>query len=133
MEYIKGIKSQGTGIKHRFNHVNLNSIMIYDGGNSKQLLNPFDLVNGQQNSFQGWACSAGSNGITINFDGFAYAGNCRVQKLGRIDQFEILDQWITCPRKWCKTAADIPLDKRYIEPESETSNSASAQARSTQL
>jgi hypothetical protein len=56
-----------------------------------------------------------------------------VQRLGRIDEFELLSSPVMCPRQWCKTAADIPLDKRYIEPESATPSSASAQARSTQL
>ncbi len=111
VEYIRGISAHGPRPQRRFN-VNLNSVLYYSDNTNAALTNPFDLVNTQQHSFTGWHCSAGNTGITINFDGFAYAGNCRVQRLGRIDQFEILQQPIVCPRKWCKTAADIPLDKK---------------------
>lgn len=133
VEYIRGIYAHGTRPKGRFSDISLLSDIHYEDGSVEILSRPFELVNTNQHSFQGWSCSAGSDGITINFDGFAYAGNCRVRKLGRIDQFEVLDQWIKCPRQWCKTAADIPLNKCYIEPESLIPNAANDQARSTQL
>ena len=133
VEYIRSITAQGQQPRRRFADVPLNSVAVYSDGTEEILHNPFDLVNTRQHSFTGWHCSAGNAGITVNFDGYAYAGNCRVQKLGRIDQFETLDQPIVCPRQWCKTAADIPLNKRYITPESGTFNSDNAQARSTQL
>lgn len=133
IEYIRSIHAHGERPKRRFENVPLNSRVVYSDGTDAVLHNPFDLVNTKQHSFRGWSCSAGYAGVTVNFDGYAYAGNCRVQRLGRIDEFELLPEAIICPRQWCKTAADIPLSKRYIEPESATPSSASAQARSTQL
>lgn len=132
IEYIRGISAHGPRPRRRFD-VNLNSWLHYDDQTSQILNNPFDLVNTRQHSFTGWHCSAGNAGVTVNFDGYAYAGNCRIKKLGRIDQFEILSEPIVCTRQWCKTGADIPLNKRYIEPGSVTPSSFNAQARSTQL
>lgn len=111
VEYIRSIKSVNYKPKDRFKDINRRSYIVDDQGNISTLSNPFDLVNTKQHSFLEWECSAGNSGITINFDGYAYAGNCRIERLGRIDQFEIKTQPTVCTRQWCKTAADILIDK----------------------
>jgi organic radical activating enzyme len=87
------------------------SYMHFDDGTKEELSNPFLLVNNNQHSFKGWSCSAGTNGITVHFDGYVYAGNCRIEKLGRLDQFSLRETNLVCPKQYCKTAFDIPLDK----------------------
>ncbi len=133
IEYIRGIYASGEKPKRRFEEVDLSSSLIYTDGSTATLTNPFDLVNTNQHSFTGWECSAGTDGIAVSFDGFAYGANCRTRRLGRIDTFELLNAPIVCSRAWCKTAADIPLNKRYRDPGSVTPRDSSAQARSLQL
>jgi len=118
MEYIKSIYATGKIVPSRKIHdgMNIAPMIYYDDNSSSRMDNPFEIVNNWQHSFKGWECSAGRNGIAINFDGYAYAGNCRTQQLGRIGTFDLLTEPIICPNKWCKTAADIQLNKRYIEP-----------------
>lgn len=111
MEFIKATLKSSFVPNTRFAGVNRSAEMLSDDGTSVRLDNPFSLVNAKQNSFKGWKCTAGSSGIAIHFDGYAYAGNCRIEKLGRIDQFELKETPITCSRDWCKTAFDIGLDK----------------------
>lgn len=117
IEYIRSVHATGKQPpRQRLLEVKNVSDIIYDDGTMSVLDNPFDLVNTKQHSFKGWECSAGNTGITISFDGYAYGANCRTVKMGRIDTFDLLDSPIICPRQWCKTASDIPLNKRYIEP-----------------
>lgn len=133
VDYIRGIYSTGKQPDRRFKDINIGSTMIYEDGITAPLNNPFDLVNTKQHNFKGWECSAGNTGITISFDGLAYGANCRTKVLGRLDKFELLSSPIVCPRQWCKTASDIPLNKRYIEPGSVNPSSENAHLRSTQL
>jgi organic radical activating enzyme len=115
IEYIKSIASLAVPNRRRFSNPKA-SMMVYDDGSSAPLQNPFNLVNTNQHSFKGWECSAGTTGIAISFDGYAYGANCRLFKLGRLDTFELLNQNIICPRRWCKTASDIPLPKKNQSP-----------------
>jgi len=80
-------------------------------GEKTQLLHPFELVNTNQHRMQGWSCSAGSDGIAVDYNGYAYAGNCRIKQLGRLDKFELLPERLVCTRQFCKTAVDLQLDK----------------------
>jgi len=118
MEYIKSIYATGERPKPRSIHAgkNIAPIIYYEDGSTSRMDNPFEIVNNWQHSFKGWECTAGINGIAIDFDGYAYAGNCRTRRIGRIDKFDLLSAPIICPNNWCKTAADIQTNKRYIEP-----------------
>lgn len=112
IEYIKSIYLSVEQPERRFSNINLSSTLIYDDGTTARLNNPFDLVNTNQHSFNGWQCSAGNTGIVVNFDGFAYGATCRSCMLGRITKFELLSQPIVCSRQWCKCGSDIPLPKK---------------------
>jgi len=83
---------------------------IYDDG-SKTNLNAFDLINAGQNSFTGWSCSAGRDGIRVSFDGSVYAV-CGIKRLGKIDTFALIEKDITCPQLYCKAASGITINKR---------------------
>ena len=111
IDYISSMKFSGVGVKRRFDNID-RRVYFIENGVEHIMTHPFDLVNTGRNNMQGWKCSAGNEGIAINFDGFAYIGNCRIGKLGRIDTFDLLSEDVTCPRKYCKTAADLQLTKR---------------------
>jgi organic radical activating enzyme len=112
IEYIKSIASSVDQPERRFSDVNLSSMMVYDDESSSKLGSPFAIINNNQHNFRGWECSAGSEGITISFDGFAYASNCRSILMGRINNFNLFQSPITCNRNWCKCGIDIPLTKK---------------------
>lgn len=117
MEYIKSMYATGKRPAKRIHaDKNIAPVIYYKDGSTSRMDNPFEIVNNWQHSFTGWECSAGRNGIAVDFDGYAYGANCRTKRLGRIDKFELLSEPMICPNKWCKTAADIQLNKRYIEP-----------------
>ena len=118
MEYIKSIYATGEQPLQRapYKNMNISPVIYYEDGSSARMVNPFEVVNNWQHSFTGWECSAGRNVISIDFDGYAYAGNCGAQQLGRIDTFDLLSNPVICPNKWCKAAADIQTNKRYIAP-----------------
>lgn len=86
---------------------------VYEDGTSSSF-SAFDLVNNKQNSFTGWACSAGSEGLRVNFDGSVRAGICSVKNLGRVKDFTPAPEAIICPKAYCKTAGDINLSKRPV-------------------
>jgi len=80
----------------------------------QELIHANDLIKTHRNQFEGWKCNAGLESLMINWDGDVHRATCRVGgSLGNIYQgdFEIPEQAITCTRKWCTCAADIPLTK----------------------
>jgi MoaA/NifB/PqqE/SkfB family radical SAM enzyme len=73
-----------------------------------------DVIKQHLNQFKGWKCSAGIESLMINWDGDVHRATCRVGgSIGNIydGSFEQPEEWITCTRKWCTCAADIPLTK----------------------
>jgi len=73
-----------------------------------------DIIKHQLNQFEGWKCAAGVESLMINWDGDVHRATCRVGgSLGNIynGSFESPVAPITCTRKWCTCAADIPLTK----------------------
>lgn len=73
-----------------------------------------DVIKEKLNNFEGWKCNAGIESLMINWDGEVHRATCRVGgSLGNIynGTFEHPTQAITCTRKWCTCAADIPLTK----------------------
>jgi len=73
-----------------------------------------DIIKDHENQFEGWKCAAGVESLMINWDGEVHRATCRVGgSLGNIYEgsFEPPEKWVTCTRKWCTCAADIPLTK----------------------
>lgn len=80
----------------------------------KDMLHANDVIKHKLNQFEGWNCAAGVESLMINWDGEVHRATCRVGgSLGNIynDTFEQPNEWVTCTRKWCTCAADIPLTK----------------------
>lgn len=80
----------------------------------KKVYHANDVIKEHKNNFEGWSCAAGVESLMINWDGEVHRATCRVGgSLGNIYKgtFEQPNEWITCTRKWCTCAADIPLSK----------------------
>ena len=87
---------------------------VIDG---KDILHANDVIKHNLNQFEGWSCNAGLESLMINWDGEVHRATCRVGgSLGNIYKgtFELPIDSITCTRKWCTCAADIPLTKVKI-------------------
>ena len=85
----------------------------------KTLKHANDIIKEKLNSFEGWKCNAGLESLMINWDGEVHRATCRVGgSLGNIYKgtFEMPDAPISCTRKWCTCAADIPLTKIKVLP-----------------
>lgn len=111
LDYINSKTSLIGTIERRFNNVDRRIYIVDDDGTENVMQHPFDLVNSKKNQMQGWSCSAGKDGVAISFNGNVYVGNCRIDTLGRLDTFNLLTENVTCPKKYCKTAADLQLPK----------------------
>ena len=84
---------------------------------NEELAHANDIIKEQRNQFEGWRCAAGIQSLMINWDGDVHRATCRVGgSLGNIydGSFEAPEEWITCTRKWCTCAADIPLTKGLV-------------------
>lgn len=79
------------------------------------LMHSNDVIKLSLNSFESWNCNAGVESLMINWDGEVYRATCRVgNSLGNIyldTDFYFPDSGITCSRKWCTCASDIPITK----------------------
>lgn len=79
---------------------------------------PQDLVHSDTNKFAGWKCSAGSEGLFIDWDGKVWPGTCEVGRdryyLGSIvddKPIKLLEEYITCYHKTCPCLVEIYLPK----------------------
>ena len=73
----------------------------------------------KKNSWKGWKCAASQESLYIDYDGFVFVGNCRVDgPVGSIfDGFSLPDQWIVCPKDFCACGADIMIPKSKTDAE----------------
>jgi len=84
---------------------------------NSQIIHANDIIKLHLNKYKGWTCNAGIESLMINWDGEIHRATCRVGgSLGNIyqDTFVGPTNSITCTRKWCTCAADIPLTKIKI-------------------
>lgn len=82
--------------------------------NDEILMHSNDIIKENKNKFEGFKCAAGIESLMINWDGEVHRATCRVGgSLGNIYKggFQAPEEWITCTRKFCTCAADIPLTK----------------------
>lgn len=84
---------------------------------------PQDLIQHEKNKFKFWKCSAGSEGIFIDWEGTVYPATCfagnKQFKLGSInDQNEIklLDGYVDCNFQYCPCLVEIYLPKYKVTP-----------------
>ena len=97
--------------KHILPSASDRAIMTFENGSKKPVTNISELTMNRLNNFYGWKCSAGSSGINVNFDGNVWAGICKIQNLGRLENFTLLEDYVECNRKFCPCPGDIRLNK----------------------
>ena len=79
-----------------------------------QIMHANDVIKLHLNKYKGWSCNAGIESLMINWDGDVHRATCRVGgSLGNIYEgsFNVPAEPVTCDRKFCTCAADIPLTK----------------------
>jgi MoaA/NifB/PqqE/SkfB family radical SAM enzyme len=86
-------------------------ISYYDDGSTDIINDPNKLMADQQNFFEGWKCSAGKEIISVDPYGLVYAGICKVRRLGILENFQFLEEFVTCTKKSCVCPADICTSK----------------------
>jgi len=87
------------------------TMIYYSDGTSKILNNVYQLMINNNHIYTNWKCSAGSTGINVNFSGQVFAGICKQQQLGRLDQFKLLTEFVECDKEACVCPSDLRLTK----------------------
>lgn len=79
---------------------------------------PQDLIHNDVNQFKNWKCSAGSEGLFIDWDGIVWPATCEIgkeqSKLGSLkdnNPIKLLEDYITCNHKYCPCLVEIYLPK----------------------
>ena len=76
---------------------------------------PEDLIARNLNRFNGWSCSAGSNGLFIDWNGEVYPGTCLMKpenSYGNIETgFRLQKEWLKCSKELCHCNIEITLPK----------------------
>jgi hypothetical protein len=85
---------------------------FYADGNMRTLINLAELTMTRQHAFKGWSCYAGYNTLNVHFDGNVWAAICKIVNLGRITDFELLSEPVTCTKNYCTCPGDILIAKK---------------------
>jgi organic radical activating enzyme len=109
-EQLNFIKTYPTRLDNKFSWV---CQTVYSDGTVTPT-QPNTIMAEGQHYFNNWKCSAGSQGISVYADGKVRAGICNVKSLGHISNFNLLDEYITCPRPNCICPGDIFLSKYKV-------------------
>ena len=83
---------------------------VYSNGDTNRVI-PNTIMAEGLHYFHNWRCAAGSEGICIYANGEVRAGICNARLLGTISNFNLLDEYLTCPRPSCVCPGDIFLNK----------------------
>lgn len=85
---------------------------------------PEEIIAKGLNSFLGWKCSVGINGLFIDWNGNVYPGTCLMRpqdSLGNIQEnFSLHKEWVTCGKKLCHCNIEITLPKYSQSSDQET-------------
>ena len=105
--------------KHRSTNIeNMSSSkMFFSDGSSLPAHKMGTIALNEWNDFKGWKCYAGSQSINATYSGDVFAGVCGSKFLGKIDRFELFDEYIICDRHRCTCLPDIRANKQLIIPE----------------
>lgn len=85
---------------------------------------PQDLIQSNANSFLNWKCSAGSEGLFIDWDGNVWPGTCLVGNkkflMGNVNdnkEIKIYKDYVVCNKQTCPCLVEIYLPKYKDIPE----------------
>ena len=94
-----------------------------------QNYSPQEIIQNNANKFNGWSCSAGSEGLFIDWDGNIWPGTCATGKqkyiMGNIhdnNPIKLFKEYITCEWEYCPCLVEIylPKYKNSVEQLTET-------------
>jgi organic radical activating enzyme len=108
LEFIKNNQNKDSDLNRSL------IIAHYENGETLPLINANKIMAEEQNYFTGWKCSAGSEIISVNYDGLVFAGICKARYLGTLEKFSFLDEFITCNKISCTCPADICSSKYQV-------------------
>jgi organic radical activating enzyme len=74
------------------------------------------IISNEWHNFKGWKCNVGSESINTTYSGDVFAGVCGSKFLGKIDSFELFDEYIICDRHRCTCLSDIGANKQKVLP-----------------
>lgn len=111
-EWMKNLQTFYLSNRHiKFSPFSLRSDIHYDDGSQEIYENVSQLTIKKLNMHYNWKCSAGTRAINIDFDGKVYAGICKEKFLGRLTDFKLLDDYVTCSKIYCICPGDMRLEK----------------------
>jgi MoaA/NifB/PqqE/SkfB family radical SAM enzyme len=110
-DQIKWIKER-IEIKH-FGVRNQNATfsMVFADGTTMSLKNLAKITLNEWHAMKGWYCKVGSEAIHISYSGNVYAGICKAKYLGRIDNFELYEDLVSCHKERCTCPSDLRASK----------------------
>jgi organic radical activating enzyme len=85
------------------------TLATYNDGTTGKL--DFIHASMKDHMYHGWKCSAGSTSISINTIGQVHAGLCKQRLLGNIENFKILEEYLTCRSIFCQCPTDLLIPK----------------------
>jgi organic radical activating enzyme len=101
--------------KRRSNFVEITpSHLLFSDGTRLNTKSLAEITLNNWHNMKGWICNVGSESINIHYSGYVFAGVCKVKKLGRIDDFNLLSETVICPKERCICPADLRSNKRNI-------------------
>lgn len=89
------------------------AVVHFSDGTKKQMteISETTLKLNKMNYFNGWECWVGTDSIDIYFSGEVWSSICKVAKLGRIDNFSLINKPVICDRNICIHPADLAIRK----------------------
>lgn len=93
-----------------------NPKMIFSDGSTISATKFGHITLNNWHNFEGWKCHVGSESIHASYSGDVFAGVCGSKLLGKIDNFELFDDYIICPKNRCTCPADIKANKQRVLP-----------------
>lgn len=97
-------------IKFELSDIRLDTRVVF-ADDQESRLSAVNFYENDLNAHLGWRCAAGSESISISYDGYVTAAICSIRRLGRLDDFRLLTDLLFCTRRRCACPADHMLTK----------------------
>jgi MoaA/NifB/PqqE/SkfB family radical SAM enzyme len=101
---------QKNEIKFELSDVRLDTRVVFADGHESRL-SAVNFYENDLNTHLAWRCAAGSESISISYDGYVTAAICSIKRLGRLDNFTLLPDLLFCTKRRCACPADHMLTK----------------------
>lgn len=91
--------------------LNYNAKITFEDGTSN-LIFVNNLNNAKANLWEGWHCKAGVTAIYI-YKNEVYSGECRNDRLGSLDQWELINEYTVCKQQRCFGCTTDMLQEKW--------------------